>query len=411
MNSPQTPLFDKSSILYGIDMAREAIRTAGVAVIVEGYVDALMAHQKGFKNVVASMGTALTETQLKTLQRLAKKFILALDADAAGLEAMRRGLSVAQGALDKESVPIPFERNLIAFESRLKAEIRVAVLPAGFDPDDMLRADPSAWQSLLDGALPVVDYMIQVVTAPLDLSSARGKSEAVNTLLPLMHEMADRVSREHYIQLLARRLRIDEYTLLKLDKTTPQPAIRHVRAQSNSAGETATAQKLEFTLEEYCLAMLLREPVLTPDARRLGLQEEDFKDPENREIFKYLEQRVDAGNISDMRTMRNGLDETLWPRLDALLVYAQSSPPILQVEVEKALLRFKVAAIRRQVGQLQILEVEARLAGDFDSAADHKNMIGLATKQLDWTQDEVEARRSVAGRLLREQTALNENTE
>jgi len=127
LNSPQTPLFDKSSILYGIDMARDAIRTAGIAVIVEGYVDAVMAHQKGFKNVVASMGTALTETQLKTLQRLAKKFILPLDADAAGLEAMRRGLGVAQGALDKVYVPTPFGRDLIEFESRLQAEIRVAM--------------------------------------------------------------------------------------------------------------------------------------------------------------------------------------------------------------------------------------------------------------------------------------------
>ena len=398
LNSPQTPLFDKSSILYGIDMAREAIRTAGVAVIVEGYVDALMAHQKGFKNVVASMGTALTETQLKTLQRLAKKFILALDADAAGLEAMRRGLSVAQGALDKEYVPTPIGRNLIAYEGRLQAEIRVAVLPAGFDPDDLLREDPSAWQTLLEGALPVVDYMIQIVTAPLDLSSARGKSEAANTLLPLIREMADGVSRAHYVQELARRLRMDERTLLELDKPSPQPAGRPARGSSRPAAETVTPQKAAFTLEGYCLAMLLHEPAQTAGARRLGLQEEDFKDPENREIFKHLEDGADAATVSSAHPLRDTLDEVLRPRLDALLAYAQQSPPMLPVELEKAVLRFKASAIRRQVEQLRFLEVEARQAGDLDGAADYANMIGLAMKQLDWTQDEFEARRMQLGR-------------
>ncbi|HEV2038023.1 MAG TPA: toprim domain-containing protein, partial [Candidatus Eremiobacteraceae bacterium] len=406
LNSPQTALFDKSSILYGIDMAREAIRSAGVAVIVEGYVDALMAHQKGFKNVVASMGTALTETQLKTLQRLAKKFILALDADAAGLEAMRRGLSVAQGALDKEYIPTPFGRDLIAFEGRLQAEIRVAVLPAGFDPDDLLREDPSAWQTLLEGALPVVDYMIQIVTAPLDLSSARGKSEAANTLLPLIREMADGVSRAHYVQELARRLRLDERTLLEMGKESAQPARRPARGSSRTAVETVTPQKVVYTLEGYCLAMLLHDPDQTARARRLGLQEEDFKDPENREIFKQLED----GAISGGQPLRDALDAVLRPRLDALLAYAQQSPPMAPVELEKAVLRFKASAIRRQVEQLRYLEVEARQAGDLDGAADYANMIGLAMKQLDWTQDEFEARRTQFGRTPHEPSALNENT-
>jgi DNA primase len=415
LNSPQTPLFDKSSILYAIDMAREAIRAAGVAVIVEGYVDALMAHQTGFKNVVASMGTALTEPQLRTLQRLAKKFILALDADAAGLEAMRRGLSVAQVALDKEYVPAPIGRNLIAYESRLKAEIRVAVLPAGFDPDDLLREDPSAWQTLLDGALPVVDYMIQIVTAPLDLSSARGKSEAAHTLLPLIREMADGVSREHYTQELARRLRMDERTLLDLDKSSAAASARPHRtaaagAQARPALETASARKVEFTLEEYCLAMFLQAPAHTSWARRLGLQEEDFKDPENREIFKFLDSYADAAPVPDARVLRAALDEALRPRWDALLAYPHQYPPMVAVEVQKTVLRFKASAIRRQVEPLRFLEVEARQAGDLDSAADYANMIGLAMKQLDWTQDEFEARLARIGRPPREQSAVNENT-
>ena len=104
------------------------------------------------------------------------------------------------------------------------------------------------------------------------------------------------------------------------------------------------------------------------------------------------------------------LDDALHSRFDALLPYARSSPPMQPVEVEKALLRFKASAIRGQVEQLRFLEVEARQAGDLDGAADFANMIGLAMKQLDWTQDEIEARRSLLGRTPREQAALNENS-
>ena len=104
LNSPQTALFDKGRTLYALHAARQAIRDQKVAVIVEGYMDALAAHQWGFANVVASLGTALTETQFRTLQKLAPKIVLALDPDTAGLNAMLRGLDVARETLDRESI-------------------------------------------------------------------------------------------------------------------------------------------------------------------------------------------------------------------------------------------------------------------------------------------------------------------
>ncbi|RME42155.1 MAG: DNA primase, partial [Chloroflexi bacterium] len=149
LNSPQTPLFDKSHVLYGIDRARQAIRQEQQAVIVEGYTDVISAHIHGFENVVASLGTALTEAQLRLLKRYTRRFILALDADTAGSQATLRGLEVAKEALDTEAVPVPTARGYIRYENRLDAEIRVLVLPAGMDPDELIRQDADAWLRLV----------------------------------------------------------------------------------------------------------------------------------------------------------------------------------------------------------------------------------------------------------------------
>jgi len=118
LNSPQTPVFDKSSTLYAINLATAVIRQQDCAVIVEGYMDVMMAHQNGFQNVIASMGTSLTEKQVSTLKKLTKNMMLALDADAAGEEATLRA---------------------VGYENTLGAEVRVCILPTGKDPDDVRR--------------------------------------------------------------------------------------------------------------------------------------------------------------------------------------------------------------------------------------------------------------------------------
>ena len=135
VNSPQTLIFDKSGCLYGINLAAAAIRQQNQAIIVEGYMDVITAHQNGFNNVVASMGTSVTERQVSTLKRLTKNMTLALDADAAGEEASLR---------------------CVSYENALDAEVKVIILPKGRDPDDVIKQDTQTWQHLLNEALPVV---------------------------------------------------------------------------------------------------------------------------------------------------------------------------------------------------------------------------------------------------------------
>lgn len=164
LNSPQTALFDKSQLLFGLDMARRHIREARQAVIVEGYMDVMQGWQLGFRNLVAQMGTALTETQLRLLKRFTRRFVIALDADAAGARATMRSLDVARETLDRTEETRFDAPHLVRHEGRLQADIRVVTLPAGNDPDKIIRENPTLWPQLVAQAQPVAAYVIDVLT-------------------------------------------------------------------------------------------------------------------------------------------------------------------------------------------------------------------------------------------------------
>ncbi|MAS35938.1 MAG: DNA primase [Anaerolineaceae bacterium] len=206
LNSPQTPLFDKSRVLFGLDRAKRSIRDSETAVIVEGYMDVIQAHQAGFMNVVAQMGTAMTETQLKMLApRWARKIVLALDADAAGQNATMRSLEVARGAMKAD------------YGGKLAVDMRILQIPGAKDPDDLIRETPDEWADLVDGALPVADYVIAVETAALPPKATVHEREAVaRRLLPMLLASENDLHRQDNIQKLAMRLHIAENSLLTL---------------------------------------------------------------------------------------------------------------------------------------------------------------------------------------------------
>ncbi|GAB4519546.1 MAG: hypothetical protein OHK0046_28590 [Anaerolineae bacterium] len=205
LNSPQTPLFDKSKVLFGLDVAKNAIRETETVVIVEGYMDAIQAHQAGFTNVVAQMGTAMTEAQLKKIApRYAKKVILALDADAAGQNATRRSLETARQTLEQD------------FAGRLSVEFRVLQIPGAKDPDDLIREAPEQWESLVAGALPVADYVIEMEASALPANASIQEREAVaRRVLPILIASESQLYRQDNVQKLALRLHISEDVMLR----------------------------------------------------------------------------------------------------------------------------------------------------------------------------------------------------
>ncbi len=234
LNTPQAALFDKGGMLYALERAQDGIRREGHAVIVEGYMDAIAAHQRGFDNVVATMGTSLTERQVRLLKRQTRSIVLALDADAAGSEAALRGHEVVQEALkqsdDRETVPVVTWRGLVRYQDAVSVDVRVAVLPESRDPDDVIRSDPEVWRELIASAPPVLDYRFQAAEARHDLTTPSGRSEAVQELLPLLEPLTDPVVRAHYLQRLSRLSLVREDELSRLvvrrrgARRSPEPA-------------------------------------------------------------------------------------------------------------------------------------------------------------------------------------------
>jgi DNA primase len=199
LNSPQTALFDKSRTLFGLDLAKRMIADMGVAVIVEGYMDAIQAHQAGFANVVAQMGTAMTETQLKLIApKWAKKIILALDSDAAGQNATMRSLEVARGTLQAD------------YSGRLSVDMRVLHIPDAKDPDDLIRETPERWTELVDNAQPVADFVIEMEIAQLTGdASVQAVESLARRLTPILLASENQAySRENLQKLLTKLTRL-----------------------------------------------------------------------------------------------------------------------------------------------------------------------------------------------------------
>ncbi|MFQ6122036.1 MAG: DNA primase, partial [Dehalococcoidales bacterium] len=288
VNSPQTPIFDKSSNLYGVNFAAASIRQQDMAVIVEGYMDVITAHQNSFSNVVASMGTSVTEKQVSFLKKLTKNMILALDADAAGEEAMLRG---------------------VGYENTIGAEVKVIILPEGQDPDDVIKTDTKTWQQLMEDALPIVDYTFNMVTAKLDLTTARDKSLAADKLLPIIAEIKDNIRRDHYLRKLTK--------LIGTSYNNMEASLKEylARRKAQKPREIATAHAMHpivsKPLEEYCLALLLQHPELKGGGENFS--PEYFENSENREIFIAWQQ------AKDLTSLKENLATAIHEHLDSLI--------------------------------------------------------------------------------------------
>jgi len=314
LNSPQTPVFDKSSSLYGIDRAKTAIRQKDQAVIVEGYVDVLVAHQYGYSNVIASMGTAMTHKQLAILKGLTRNLILALDADTAGEIAIFRSGELIDKMLPVAKfvdgpAPLPVY-GWVKYEDAHNAEVKILILPQGKDPDELIIEDASQWQKLLMNAKPMVDFILENEIAKVNLDSAQEKSSAVERLLPLLLQMENPLRQAHYLDRLARLLKIDEHVLS--DAVRKFKALRKRRETTGVKSlRPATATVTSSSpLEQYCLALLLQYPELKSGS--IELSPDYFENTENRELFTRWRQS------SDLASFRDSLDSVLQEHLDNL---------------------------------------------------------------------------------------------
>ena len=317
LNSPQTRIFDKSALLYGLDIAADEIRRRDQVVIVEGYMDALAAHQFGHSNVVAAMGTAVTESQVLSVKRLSKRIVLALDADAAGELATLRGLETVRNALTDTELPTTNAMGIIRFERTLKAEISIVSLPGGKDPDELIRHDPGRWPEIVSGAKPFLDYLIEVTTRDIAPGDARAKSEAVATVVPVLRQISDRVVQAHYAGRLATALDVDERLVLSEIRRRDQ------RSVIASAVRSAPVRNLASSTEDHLLALALRYRELTAEVIA-KTPAEDVQDARNRVLLSLLGDPSLTGLDTDQ--IIAGLDDSLADHAERLLASLEDKP-------------------------------------------------------------------------------------
>lgn len=261
INTPQTLVYDKSRVLYGLDKGKQAIKTAGYAIIVEGQMDVIASHQAGVKNTVAASGTALTLDQLTLLKRYTNKLILSFDMDEAGQTAARRGIALAlnQGM-----------------------EIKLIVLNDFKDPDECIKKDVSLWLEAIKNAKPLMDYYFDRVISKYDLNKPEDKSQAAQTLLKVIAQVSDTIKQGHYLQRLAQELDINEGILREKIK----PLIKKETASQEELSRPIR-QSREIVLVERLLALTIKEP-LHIDYLVNNLKTEMVASSQLSELYKYL---------------------------------------------------------------------------------------------------------------------------
>ena len=370
INTAATNVFDKRTMLYGLHRAAEAIRARNTAVIVEGYMDAIAAHQLGYPNVVASMGTALTERQVGLIRSAAETFVLALDPDAAGQEATLRSLESSWRVFERQKVA-DSRRSVGALYQSRRLDLKVAALPAGQDPDALIREAPKEWERLIDEAVPFPDFAIPAMASKYDLTSDAGKAQAAETLLPLVTATSNAFEQERLFRMLAKALDVSE-AALEASVGRPRPAAPARRAAAPPPGPAMsplTADRRD-TLEEFTLKLLVERTELRPLAE--DLSPDHFRKTENREVFTCLR---DSTTIEELR---DRLDDSLNEHLDHLAQtdLTHIGRPSAEAALEQSMRRLE----QRHLQEIQ----ESLLASDDESLPPPRDLeeqiIGVNTR-------------------------------
>ena len=283
VNTPNTLLYDKSRILYGLDKAKLEIRKRNACVLVEGYTDVIMAHQVGTQNVVATSGTALTPYQLKIIKRYSENLILGFDMDIAGDSATKRGIDLAQN---------------------LGFNIKVIRLPEGKDAAEIIAENPKEWHRALEIPKSILEFYFQSAFSGRDPKTPEGKKEISKILLPALKRIPNQIEKSFWIQKLAQELQVREENIEEeLKKVKLEEGIYGIEPEEQINLPQKSRKEL---LEERLLIMILKFP------RMENLLDEKDKEflanlknrvAENQEHFNYLSLKADIEEINEKETL------------------------------------------------------------------------------------------------------------
>lgn len=239
INTPQTLLYDKSRHVFGLHLAKEALRKKKYAVIAEGNLDVIASHQAGVRQTVATAGTALTEFQLKALGRFTPDIRLSFDADRAGTNATERSIPIA---------------------SKVGVSLSIITIPSGKDPDELIKQDKSKWDEIIEKPTYALDWLIERYQNELDIQSAVGKRQFSDIILNVIRGIQDQVEQEHYLDKLGKLIGVSQEALLSKLKHTDAPVKLKPKKTENKPLDKAALEIIKA--QNHLLALTLLQPKL-----------------------------------------------------------------------------------------------------------------------------------------------------
>ena len=375
-------------MLYAIDMAKDAIKQAHQVVIVEGYVDAVIAHQYGTKQTVACIGSAITEGHIQQLKKMTSQVTLALDPDAAGSAATEHGIQEAMKGFDSKVVPVPIasmtssnsrvknkqgSRGIVMLEEQVDAEINIMRLPDGEDPDEVIRRDYATWLYAVEHPIPLIDYYFITKTENLNLREPSGKAEAARQLLPVIGMVRNRIKRDDYVRKLASMVRVEEKVLheelqriLRGQKGvaatfneamgaskqgTKEQGEKGVRSKTGDGKDSMGQEYHEYQdseenvtnsetpyvsidrsrvdkiqWEDYLIGLLLQNPGLSQYVYGI-IEDVNFTGTDTRELYRILNSFYQRGSSPSHQSVEQIVPVVLHPALARAFKRVESEPP------------------------------------------------------------------------------------
>lgn len=262
INTPNTLLYDKSRILYGLDEAKMEIRKRNFSILVEGYIDVILSHQVGFKNVVATSGTALTPYQLRILKRYSENILTSFDMDIAGNTATKRGIDLAQN---------------------LGFNVKIITMPEGSDPADIISKNQKKWKELVESSKSILDFYFETTFSRFDKKTPQGKKEISKILLPVIKRIPNQIEQSHWVKKLAKDLEVREEDVIaelrKIKTEKPESEVEELSPQKSRKEK----------LEERIVTLVLKSPEVFP---LISEKDFDFFSPPISKILSYLKKEI-----------------------------------------------------------------------------------------------------------------------
>lgn len=347
INTPATIVYDKSRQIFGLHLAKEAIRKTAIAIVVEGNMDVIASHQAGIKNVVASAGTAMTEQHLRALKRFTGDIRLSFDADKAGIAATERIIPLAQKA---------------------EVDLKIITITGAKDPDELVQKDPKAWQAAIDAASNAPDWLIERYQNEVDLKTADGKRVFTDALLGTIRSLRDPIEREHYLKRIA-ELADTTLEAVQAKFSGQKPAEEPLRRAKNAVEIDQTAVERQ-RLQDHLLAMAIS----VPNIRKLteDMEPEYFTDGPQQALLKFLKNNPTfKGEAKQAAGLRDIADYVKIITLQFEELYADLSPEDLQEQA---------ANLKHRIISRYVKEEKAKLAADMKAAKNDKDLTALVKR-------------------------------